>query len=276
MIKLFVTDLDGTFLNNKGLFDTQLFSQVYTEMQKRGIAFAACTGKQCERVEKLFGKLGKGIWILGDSATRIKKDGEVVKEFTIDNSLAQKSIREIERFDPEITVIACTSDAAYVLSTIKDELFKVVKGSYERVVKIDSFSKIDSDFIKITIYDLKGRSTVLRKHVENTLLGQIYIVDSESRWLDITAIHTHKGETVKELQEMLGVTYDETVSFGDGENDVELMSIAKYSFAVGNACENTKRAASFITKSNEENGVLITIQKLMDLQEVKDNYFNFR
>jgi hydroxymethylpyrimidine pyrophosphatase-like HAD family hydrolase len=57
------------------------------------------------------------------------------------------------------------------------------------------------------------------------------------------------------------------MSFGDGENDVELMAIAKYSFAVRNACENTKRAAQFITKSNDENGVLRTIQALMDLQE---------
>ncbi|MNI94707.1 Sugar phosphatase YidA [compost metagenome] len=79
-------------------------------------------------------------------------------------------------------------------------------------------------------------------------------------------MHTHKGETVKKLQEMLGVTYEETMSFGDGENDVELMAIAKYSFAVSNACENTKKAANFITKSNEENGVLLTIQKILDLQ----------
>ncbi|AZK47542.1 Cof-type HAD-IIB family hydrolase [Paenibacillus lentus] len=267
MIKLVVTDLDGTFLNNQGSFDIELFNQVYKEMQKKGITFVACTGKQCERVEKLFGEHGKGMWILGDSAAKIKKDGEVIREFTIHRELAQKSIELIDSFDPDMTIIACTSDAAYIRTSISDELFTVVKGSYEKVVKIDSFKQMDSDFIKITVYDPEGRSTDLRKHVENTLLGQIYIVDSEPRWLDITSYNTHKGETVKKLQEMLGVTYDETMSFGDGENDVELMSIAKYSFAVSNACENTKKAASFITKSNEENGVLLTIQKMIDLQE---------
>ncbi|MGR6127349.1 HAD hydrolase family protein [Paenibacillus sp. SER-28] len=39
------------------------------------------------------------------------------------------------------------------------------------------------------------------------------------------------------------------------------MSIAKYSFAMKNACENIKNATSFITKSNEENGDLLTIKK---------------
>lgn len=267
MIKLVVTDLDGTFLNNKGTFDTELFKQVYADMQKQNIAFAACTGKQCERVEKLFAEHGKGIWILGDSAAKIKKDGKLIKEFTIDNNLAQKSISIIQQFDPEITIIACTSEAAYVLTAINDELFNIVKHSYEKVIKIDSFHQIESNFIKITAFDPESRSSELRKHIENTLLEQIYIVDSEPKWLDITALHTHKGETVKTLQSMLGVTFEETMSFGDGENDVELMNIAKYSFAVRNACENTKKAASFITKSNEENGVLLTIQQLMDLQK---------
>ncbi|WP_408892056.1 Cof-type HAD-IIB family hydrolase [Paenibacillus taichungensis] len=266
MIKLVVTDLDGTFLNNQGSFDIELFNEVHEEMQKKGITFVACTGKQCERVEKLFGEHGKGIWILGDSAARIKKDGKVVKEFSMDRTLVLRAIEEIQGFDPHMTIIVCASDAAYVHSSISDDMYNVVKGSYEQVIKMDSFSEIDSDFIKITVFDTEGRSTMLRKHVEQTLHGQIYIVDSEARWLDITALHTHKGETVKKLQDMLGVTMEETMSFGDGENDVELMAIAKYSFAVSNACENTKKAASFITKSNEENGVLITIQKMMDLQ----------
>jgi Cof subfamily protein (haloacid dehalogenase superfamily) len=267
MFKLVVSDLDGTFLNNSGTFDVELFNQVYGEMQENNISFVACTGKQCERVEELFGEHGKGIWILGDSATRIKKDGVVVKEFTIERNLALQAIRDIESFSNDFIIIACTTAAAFVHSYIQDEYYKIVKGSYKEVIKIDSFDQINSSFLKITVYDPTGRSSLLRKHVEKTLMDQIYIVDSEANWLDITALHTHKGETVRKLQEILGVTEDETLSFGDGENDVELMSIAKYSFAMKNACENTKNAASFITKSNEENGVLLTIKKMMDLQK---------
>ncbi|CAI6076927.1 5-amino-6-(5-phospho-D-ribitylamino)uracil phosphatase YbjI [Paenibacillus sp. JJ-100] len=267
MIKLVVTDLDGTFLNSQGTFDIQLFNEVHEEMQRKGITFVACTGKQCERVEKLFGDHGKGVWILGDSAARIKKDGQVVREFGLDRTLALQAIESIQAFDPQMTIIVCASDAAYVHTSIPDDMYEVVKGSYEQVIKTDSFTNVESRFIKITVFDTQGRSTALREHVEQTMIEQIYIVDSEPRWLDITALHTHKGETVKKLQEMLGVTASETMSIGDGENDVELMAVAKYSFAVSNACENTKRAARFITKSNDENAVLSTIQAIMELQE---------
>ena len=101
-----------------------------------------------------------------------------------------------------MTLIVCASDAAYVHSSISEEMYKVVKGSYERVIKTDSFETIESRFIKITVFDTEGRSTALRAHVEGTMIGQIYIVDSEADWLDITALHTHKGETVKKLQDI--------------------------------------------------------------------------
>lgn len=266
MIKLVVTDLDGTFLNNESSFDLELFREVYAQMQQQGIEFVACTGKQCERVEKLFEHAGEGIWILGDSATRIKKDGQLIREFILERERALHAIRLIEQFDAELTLIACTSGAAYVKDTISPDLYRVVKGSYQEVIKIGSFTEITEEFLKLTVFDPLQRSAALRAYVESELLDTIYIIDSEPRWLDITALHTHKGETVKRLQELLHVTYEQTMAFGDGENDVELMDIAKYSFAVSNACDNTKRAADWITKSNEEKGVLLTIQKMIQLQ----------
>ncbi len=271
MIKLVVTDLDGTFLNNQGSYDRELFQQVYAEMKQQGIAFAACTGKQCERVENLFQDVAEGIWILGDSAARMKRDGQLVREFTIESELAQQAIRLISAFDPQMTIIACTSSSAYVHHSIQPDMYDIVKGSYQQVIQVDDFAQIDTPFIKITVYDPRERSAALREHIEQSLLGQIYIVDSEPRWLDITELHTHKGETVRRLQEMLGVSMAETMTFGDGENDVELMGVAEYSFAVRNACENTKQAAQFVTQSNEENGVLHTISKMIALQEPSKN-----
>lgn len=265
MFKLVVSDLDGTFLNNEGEFDRARFTDVYNQMQQQGVQFAACTGKQCERVEELFEGF-EGIWILGDSATRIKRDGQVVQEFTLARELALQSIEEIEAFDPDMIVIACTGDAAYVRDTLADEDYNLVKRSYREVIRVSSVDEIPGSFVKVTVFDAKGRSAELRLRIEAKLGGRMYIVDSEPRWLDITALGTHKGETVTKLQQMLDVTREETLSFGDGENDVELMQIAEFSFAVSNACENTKAAAAFVTKSNVEDGVLLTVEKLLRLQ----------
>ena len=56
------------------------------------------------------------------------------------------------------------------------------------------------------------------------------------------------------------------MAFGDGYNDLELMSRATYSFAVRNAVEKLKDGANFITQSNEDDAVMKTIIQLLSLQ----------
>ncbi|GIO18484.1 hypothetical protein J18TS1_15840 [Oceanobacillus oncorhynchi subsp. incaldanensis] len=66
MIKLVLTDMDGTFLNNRGDFNRELYSDVKKMMHEKGVVFAPVTGKQCERVEELF----------GDDANDLSKKGK--------------------------------------------------------------------------------------------------------------------------------------------------------------------------------------------------------
>jgi hydroxymethylpyrimidine pyrophosphatase-like HAD family hydrolase len=75
MIKLVLTDMDGTFLNNNGDFNRELYQDVKKMMKEKGVVFAPVTGKLCERLEELFGEDAHDLWILGDSATRIKHNG---------------------------------------------------------------------------------------------------------------------------------------------------------------------------------------------------------
>jgi len=87
-------------------------------LTEKGVAFAPVTGKQCERVEELFGEDARDFWILGDSATRIKHNGRYVYESLIPNYLGLEIIRLLEEIDTEQTIIACTEKGAYVKNDI--------------------------------------------------------------------------------------------------------------------------------------------------------------
>lgn len=98
MIKLVLTDLDGTFLNKKGSFDQTYYEKIKTIMDQNNIAFAPCTGKQCERVEELFDTdISDNIWILGDSATRIKHKGKYIYESLLPNKLGIQIVEKTRR-----------------------------------------------------------------------------------------------------------------------------------------------------------------------------------
>lgn len=265
MIKLILTDMDGTFLNRQGDFNRELFQDVKKLLDVQGVAFAPVTGKQCERVEELFGEDARDFWILGDSATRIKHNGTYVYESLLPNSLGMEMIRMLEEIDPEQTIIACTKNGAFVKYDIPPEEFAIVKGSYTVVHQISNFYEITEDFIKITVHDPKQRCFETKEKL-SPFFEVAYIVASEAAWIDIANANVHKGTTVEYLQKMLDVTPEETMAFGDGYNDIELLTRATYSFAVRNAVQELKEVANYITRSNDEDAVMKTIIHMLSLQ----------
>lgn len=92
---------------------------------------------------------------------------------------------------------------------------------------------------------------------------------SEQNWIDIANAGVHKGTTVERLQSLVGAGRHETMVFGDGLNDIELMGAADFSFVMRNAHDDTKSAANFITRSNNEDAVKHTILKMLELQDNK-------
>ena len=65
------------------------------------------------------------------------------------------------------------------------------------------------------------------------------------------------------MAEMLEIDMSETMACGDSENDIDILKAAKIGVAMGNASEETKAAADYITLSNEEDGVAHVIRELI-------------
>ncbi|HKS34951.1 MAG TPA: Cof-type HAD-IIB family hydrolase [Enterobacteriaceae bacterium] len=265
MIKLVITDLDGTFLNSHGEYDKKAFEKTWAIMASKGVHFAACTGKQCERVEELFGEYSKDIWIVGDSATRIKHNGEFAFQSLINNASGLEIINTLQEASSTHVIIACTPDGAIVRSDVPQRLKDKVRRSYARMIETNDFATVKSDFVKITVFDEQGHCPQTRPHL-SPFENDVYIVVSEAAWIDIAGYGVHKGSTVQKLQDILKVSPEETMAFGDGYNDLELFAQADYSFAMRNAFDEVKNAARFVTGLNDENAVMETVDRILSLQ----------
>lgn len=265
MIKLIITDLDGTFLNSNGDYDREYFATIYHLIVEKGVHFAVCTGKQCEIVEELFGKYSSQIWIVGDSATHIKYNNEIIYQSFISNALGLRIIDTLKRVNLNHTIIACTPEGAFIQASLSQRLKDKIRRSYFNVIEVDDFNFLPHDFIKITVYDEEGNCFQTREHL--TIFDkEAYIVVSDSQWIDIADYGVNKGTTIEKLQHILNITPDETMAFGDGYNDIELLSRSEYSFAMRNAFDQTKAVANFVIGSNDENSVLKTIKRILMLQ----------
>ena len=95
-------------------------------------------------------------------------------------------------------------------------------------------------------------------------LGQyeeLVLVSSLGYNIEINAVGVDKGRGLMELGELLGIRPEEIMACGDGDNDIQMLEKAGIGIAMGNALENVKAAADYVTETNDEEGVAKAIIK---------------
>lgn len=266
MIRLAVTDLDGTFLHSDGGFDRALAREVLAEARAAGIEVVACTGKQCERVEELFDGVAEGLWVIGDSAARITHGGQGWWQHPLGEALGRQVAQDLHRIDPDLVVIACVGPVAYLLDRTPEEQQRLMRGSYRTVRTVESFEDVAGDIVKVTAFDASGRSARARSILRQTYGPAIHAIDSDPHWIDVTAPGVDKGSSLAALQEHLGIGPEQTLAFGDGRNDLPLFSRAAFSMCPANGLEEVKEEAHFVIGANDEDAVLHTLRRFARAQ----------
>ena len=106
--------------------------------------------------------------------------------------------------------------------------------------------------------------TALEERTKAQFGERLYISKSLPHFLEFASPDVTKGSGLAFLAEHLGFGAGETVSFGDGENDVELVEWAGYGVAVANAHPRVLEVADFVAPRDVEEGVAQVIESYLD------------
>ena len=135
---------------------------------------------------------------------------------------------------------------------------------YHRCEQVDDLLLVEDNFIKVAICHFDGTETHAYPALNSRFGKDHQVVVSDHIWLDLMNIEASKGKAIEHLQNSLGFTYKQTMSFGDYFNDVEMLKASYHSYAVENAHEEVKVHACFRAPSNEEAGVMKVIRDVLE------------
>ena len=263
MIKLIASDMDGTLLNDKDEIHEE-FYQVFQELKKQNIIFAAASGRQYYNLAKRFEKIKDDMMFIAENGTFVVYKGEELLLNALDKETAIELIK-IGRDIKESYVVLCGKKSAYIES--KDErLIKEVEKYYEEYKIVNDLTKVEDDILKVTICDFIGSEENSYTYY-NDYKEKLQVSVSGQIWLDITDKGVNKGLAINKLQELLNIKHEETMVFGDYLNDLEMMESAYHSYAMENAIPELKKVARYIAPPNYKNGVVKTIRQLLAQQE---------
>ena len=116
-----------------------------------------------------------------------------------------------------------------------------------------------------------GEPTILppiEKEMQEALKGKAGVFRSEPFFLEIVPKDVDKAYGLDVLLGKLGMGREELLAFGDGYNDISMLQMAGMGVAMGNAEEEIKKAADFVTRSNEDDGVAYAIEKFICLSDI--------
>ena len=92
---------------------------------------------------------------------------------------------------------------------------------------------------------------------------KVCLVPAGNEWVDCTLQGVSKNTSIEFIQNYYGIAPEETCTFGDNLNDIEMLTHSGLSFAVANAREEVRVAAKDTCPPYWENGVLQILKKFL-------------
>ena len=245
MIKLIVSDVDGTLVPdgsskiNPEVFDTIL------KLREKGIQFAIASGRPWASVEHAFEPVKRKIFYVA----------------SIEQELVHRIIKKVRRY-PDLEVVYAGANGDYLESS-NERLMNWLIESYKfNLTRVDDLLGLDEPCVKVSIYKSQGIEAASRDIYEE-FKDELKMSCAGDMWMDCMAKGVNKGRAIRTIQESLNIKPEETMAFGDQLNDLEMLEQAYYSFAVANARDEVRKAARFQADSNENDGVLKILKHLL-------------
>ncbi|MEG2191876.1 MAG: HAD family hydrolase [Oscillospiraceae bacterium] len=259
MIKLIVTDLDGTLLDDEKKLPLD-FYEVYGELKSKGIQFAVASGRSYSGVESIFGELAKDIFFICDNGAFTVENSQIIDIRLMDKSIIERLLNFAEKIGG-VGAMLCGANGTYVAKDSMPSFIEKMKTHYSPVTYVESLYHVQDDIFKLSLWD--GGDIVSHSYLPlaEEFGKELTIHMAANVWIDTMDISVDKGVGVKRIQEKLGITQEETMAFGDFYNDIPLLKTASHSFVMANANEDMKQNATHIADDCNHGGVTKAIKE---------------
>jgi len=117
---------------------------------------------------------------------------------------------------------------------------------------------------KLVVVATPAELDELRPHLVDRFGDRLFVAKSLPHFLELASPSISKGSGLAFVAERLGFTAAETVAFGDGENDLELLEWAGYGVCVENGDDVLKEHADWICPGPKDEGVAQAIEAFLD------------
>ncbi|MEI5995329.1 Cof-type HAD-IIB family hydrolase [Candidatus Enterococcus mansonii] len=277
-IKAIVLDIDGTLLNDEKQL-TAKTKEALINAQESGIKVILASGRPTSGIvhyaEELKMNQHNGLIVSYNGAHVLDvctKKELFSQPLSVENS--KKILAHLKQFD--VIPMVAIDEYMYVNNVfegmldlnISDEPFNIIEyeargGNFHLCEKADLASFVNVPLHKILV---AAQPEYLQSHWEKLLAPFKETVSgmfSAPMYFEFTDQGIDKANALEQTLKPLGIHKEHIVSFGDGHNDLSLITYAGMGIAMGNAVDELKSIADRTTSSNNDDGIAKALAELL-------------
>lgn len=283
MIKMMVSDMDGTLLSRGGTISPGNLKAI-RDLEQKGIEFVIASGRDYGGVHFILDEYHlRCEAILGNGSQYVDRDGNVLLSCYMNKSVVKDVVTVFK--SRGIPYMIFTTDGFYTgyePSFVRDRFvsrsrnrFGGTGAEYEKdgrlahmpcnhlqkIEDFDEFLRRDLEIIKVEAFSMAGYEIEdARKGLEK--IPGISFLSSFDDNVEVTDKGAQKGYILEKIIGMRGLSKEEIMVAGDGMNDLSMFECFPNSYAPSNACDRIKELAGTIVCSNEEDGFAQAVREI--------------
>lgn len=264
--KVLVLDIDGTLTNSQKEI-TAATKQGLWDIMERGHKVILASGRPTpgmRRYEEELELKKYGGYLLSFNGGRIVEcsTGEVVYQRILPSSV----VPELYDFAKKNSCGLISYEADCIISAFEPdeyvELESRINGLEIKVV--ENFKEyVNFDVNKCLLTAPVERAPELEKALQKKYQDTLSIYRSEPFFIEVMPKNVDKATSLDHMLEAIGLTAEDAICCGDGFNDISMIQYAGVGVAMGNAQPAVKKAADYITATNDEDGLLPVIERFI-------------
>ncbi len=269
--RLICSDLDGTLLTSfKRISDFNI--RVIRALQSEGNIFSVCTGRQIRSAAYYASLIGPDADVIASGGNLVMTGGTFIHRTVQDRRQLEMIYDIAERYG----LIAGFHgiDALYVTRSFQSAVVNaaatlVLPKDIERRVTLldrDEFLVHSDEYVLSTLMGMDQSRLQLAKDELEKIPG-INIVSPFTGALDISTREFDKGTAIRMLADHHGISTDDVISFGDGDNDLSMAGSSGTLVAMGNAKDSLRSLADAVADTNDRDGVGKKLLEIFGIDE---------
>lgn len=264
-IKLIALDMDGTLLNPEGKI-TPRTVRALKAARERGTVVTLSSGRMPCALRPFVKELGIDAPLIcyNGALTVSSRTEEPLSSTPLSAELGREIARACEDMDLHIQAYRGEVFVTEAHEQFTQDYVDFLRGMGGVEITGRPLSEcLDYETPKMLAIDTPERIAELLPALKERFEGRVRVATSQPRFIEFVNPAVGKATALSQLSRLLGIAQSETAAFGDGLNDLDMITWAGTGYVMANGAQAMLDAADEIVPSNAEDGVAQTVEALI-------------